>query len=441
MSLPPFRDMPTPYCSAHRGGGLIHPEGTLLGRKNCAVLGLRVIDGGDVRRTADGALIDNHDSTLDRTTNRSGDVDRTSVMEVTGPGELTCSDWFGGDWPDQPVTKIADVLDTLGGKVWLTFEAKSADAAQPLADAIAERGLADHVLVASFSEDHLTPARDIGCPVMLLRKDGDVGTGPLARGVEYVGAHAETLTVDQAKQLVADGYRVSVYDCNRHHLIDKFAGVGICGFISDDPLYTQGHIDGTYPHRLTSDPYGTYTYYHGHQAYNDSRQPGDRGVFNPKRWLKFDSQGGVHSVLMGWGCPLADPANYTIHLDTRLMDGAGGTGRWIGLVFGCPTDAGYERESGYGYEAFVRGDGQMELWRRDGGKPATLLKQVNTPARNNFEIVGYQVNVTADHITLTRLDTGDTFTVPDATYRGGYFHAMSDLSDGQSAEIRNVWIN
>lgn len=67
--------------SAHRGYQPMGPENSVLSFQAAADLGFAYIEC-DVYRTADGELICIHDSTLDRTTNGTGDVTRMTYAEI-----------------------------------------------------------------------------------------------------------------------------------------------------------------------------------------------------------------------------------------------------------------------------------------------------------------------------------------------------------------------
>ncbi|MFS8652610.1 MAG: glycerophosphodiester phosphodiesterase family protein, partial [Caldibacillus sp.] len=74
-----FSELQEPIYIAHRGGANIFPENTLEAYGCCLSMGVNVIEL-DVQQLADGALAVMHDTTMNRTTNRSGYVRNYSTM-------------------------------------------------------------------------------------------------------------------------------------------------------------------------------------------------------------------------------------------------------------------------------------------------------------------------------------------------------------------------
>ena len=457
-SLPPFYDMPHPYpyVSARRGGSYIVPEGTRLGRLNAYGLGMQVIDGGDIHATSDGVLYDCHDTTLDRTTNLTGEIAKTTSMRVM-QGKVDCSSWFGGGWADQPITSIVDTLDDLGGKVYVTLEVKTdvdPKYAQKVVDLIAARGLTKQILIASFDEALLGPAIAGGHEVMLLGTSGTAiatDTGLLSRGVRYFGG-SQALTAATAKQIADNGVRVVTYSTERHANVNKFrngASGHLWGYISDDPLYLKGHVEGTYAYRLTSDPFGTLTYYHGHQADNLSVNPEDRGTFQADAGGAFfcaPVKSQRRAWLQGWASPLVSPSSYSITYEQDWLNAATSAGG--ALVIGCPDDSSYtgDDQAGGGlggppgYEVWLFTSGLLRLFRRDSGAVPVVLSDNNDTAHPVTPGTPEKLTVTVSgsKISVTRASTGVTVSATDNTYRGGYVHLLAN-DNGAAAGVR--WRN
>ncbi|WP_238473661.1 glycerophosphodiester phosphodiesterase [Nocardioides cavernaquae] len=128
---------------AHRGGAR-HPdleglENTLLAFRHAVALGYTNLET-DVHITRDGVLIAFHDNLLDRVTDGIGALCDLSYAEVQVA-------LVGGR---EPIPTLAELVEAFPDAS-LNIDIKSPAAAVPLAEFIAERRLADRVLVGSFS--------------------------------------------------------------------------------------------------------------------------------------------------------------------------------------------------------------------------------------------------------------------------------------------------
>ena len=94
-----------PMICGHRGLLLNAPENTLAAFEACPAL--RLGFEFDVDRTADGALVCMHDSTVDRTTNGTGVVGNMMLAQVQ---DLDCGAWFDASFGGQRVPTIAEIF-------------------------------------------------------------------------------------------------------------------------------------------------------------------------------------------------------------------------------------------------------------------------------------------------------------------------------------------
>jgi glycerophosphoryl diester phosphodiesterase len=152
----PFLDDGEPVLAfAHRGGAR-HPdlpglENTLAAFSHAVALGYRYLET-DVHLTSDGALVAFHDLVLDRVSDRVGrveDLDTATLAAVRVAGE--------------PVPTLAELVDAFP-RARFNLDLKADAAVGPLAAFIAERGLADRVLVGSFSQRRLRRFRRLVGP-------------------------------------------------------------------------------------------------------------------------------------------------------------------------------------------------------------------------------------------------------------------------------------
>lgn len=113
---------------AHRGGSNGTPENTLAAFRNA--LELRV-DGVelDIQLSKDGVPVVIHDTTLDRTTNGTGEVNRYTFEEL--------QQFDAGD--GETIPYLGDVLDLIADRVFCILELKSLEAAPAAIEEIRKR--------------------------------------------------------------------------------------------------------------------------------------------------------------------------------------------------------------------------------------------------------------------------------------------------------------
>lgn len=78
---------------AHRGGGELAPENTLVAYRNALSMGAEALEG-DVHMTADGVVVVSHDETVDRCTNGTGAIADMTLAEIKA---LDAGYWFTAD--------------------------------------------------------------------------------------------------------------------------------------------------------------------------------------------------------------------------------------------------------------------------------------------------------------------------------------------------------
>lgn len=94
-----------PYIVAHRGLLRHAPENTIANFRAC--LELRIGFEFDVERTQDGHLICLHDTTVDRTTNGSGNVAEMKLAQIR---RLDAGSWFDPRFAGEKVPTVDEVL-------------------------------------------------------------------------------------------------------------------------------------------------------------------------------------------------------------------------------------------------------------------------------------------------------------------------------------------
>jgi glycerophosphoryl diester phosphodiesterase len=127
---------------SHRGEHLHHPENTIPAFEEAIRVGADFIEV-DVRTTADGKLVLNHDSTVNRMTNGTGEV--SSLMfdqiEHLDAGIKTAPEFAGTRIP-----AFDEVLKLAHGRIGVYVDLKNATA-QSIVEAIRKNDMVDRVVI------------------------------------------------------------------------------------------------------------------------------------------------------------------------------------------------------------------------------------------------------------------------------------------------------
>ncbi|MGH7246882.1 MAG: glycerophosphodiester phosphodiesterase, partial [Pseudomonadota bacterium] len=127
---------------AHRGEHLHHPENTLPAYRAAIDVGADFIET-DVRTTADGKLVIQHDSTVNRCTNGAGTIATMSLAQIRAlDAGIKTGPWFAGT----KVPTFDEVLDLAHGRIGVYVDSKDISAANLVA-ALDRHDMADHVVV------------------------------------------------------------------------------------------------------------------------------------------------------------------------------------------------------------------------------------------------------------------------------------------------------
>lgn len=158
----------------HRGNAAHAPENTIESFRQAVDLGVDALEL-DVHLTSDGHVVAIHDPTLDRTTDRSGRIDRLTLAEVqrADAGARFTRD-RGVMWPYRGQGNTVPTLDEVLSafrETPLLIEIKASGAARATRELIERHGAADRCIVASFDERAMDAFHGSGIPQGASRRD------------------------------------------------------------------------------------------------------------------------------------------------------------------------------------------------------------------------------------------------------------------------------
>ncbi|MEW5658365.1 glycerophosphodiester phosphodiesterase family protein [Streptomyces cinereoruber] len=429
-----LEEQPGPRWVAHRGAALLAPENTIEAVRMSAALNADAVEI-DVYKVADGGLFVMHDTTVDRTSNISGNTAALTTPAALR-GRIDASTWFANSWPsDLRIPLLADVLAEVGNTIPIIVHCNNSGSGAAAVAEILRQELEQAVCIMAWKEAELAAARAAGIPTILLDSDGILSgqtyAGLLAAGTGYLGVDHSQTSAATIQAAAAAGLRVMAYTVNRRaHYAALPQDGSVWAVISDDPWYVRG----TSPMRTTS-LFAAGTFYHGMPGLADT---GDyRGGFRAgaPAWWCLDAvsagppdtgNGGFAGVGHHYLGPL--PSTFTLEFDCAL-DAVDYASASLQLFLGV-GDRQYDDQGGgaanpSGYNILVRQNGVLDVYRVTSGTPthigtlATAPIELGTTQRLRIQVTATQIIVTRPNIAAP-----NSLTVASSTYRGGMYPSL-----------------
>jgi len=248
---------------AHRGARALAPENTLAALRAAARAGARWVEI-DVDVIGDGTVIVIHDSSLDRTTDRTGSYYRLRAADLPA---IDAGSWFRAEDGSRPfagegLPTLADALDVVAQTAMsVNVELKSCQAGAAACrrlvddvaaqlDALAERAPASQALVSSFNPLLLERMgrRRPEAALALLTGAGSLDDDWRSRA-EMLGARAvhpaqAGLDRERVEEMRALGYGVNVWTVNTRERAVELFDWGATGIFTDRVHELGGLGDG-----------------------------------------------------------------------------------------------------------------------------------------------------------------------------------------------------
>lgn len=246
-----------PLVIAHRGGAGLGPENTLYTFTRARSLGVDVLEM-DAQVTADGVLVIMHDSTLDRTTDGNGPINRLTLAQLKKlDAAFRWSPDGGRSFPLRGrgigVPTLQEVFNAFPD-MRFNIEPKQAEPSlvKPLCRMILERGIQRKVMVGSFSARVLEEFR-LACPEVAtsaspsevndLLEMSVAGAGVLRRMTPAMQAlqvpeymlGRKVLTREFVEAAHALNLQVQAWTINDEENMKRLIELGVDGIITDYP--------------------------------------------------------------------------------------------------------------------------------------------------------------------------------------------------------------
>lgn len=232
-----------PFMISHRGAAAFAPENTLAGVAEAIRQGARFVEV-DVQRSADGVLVLIHDSTVDRTTDGTGEVGQLTWGEMQG---LDAGSHFSPGFAGEPIPTLESLLESTAGRdVILILEAKDPQRypgiERQLAEMLRRFKAQERAIVISFDHGWLCRFYDVAPEVPLGGLwvwMGSLRYLPPLRlvDVHWASAIADPTLVSRAHRR---GYEVVVWTVNSAWRMKLLLWLGVDGITTDRPnLWSQ----------------------------------------------------------------------------------------------------------------------------------------------------------------------------------------------------------
>ena len=206
--------------SGHRGAGgelgVIAPEDTVIAVNAAVAWGLDLVET-DPRPTADGYLVNLHDTTVDRTTDGTGEASDMTLAEIQALNVDV--EGYEGDFSCARVPTLEEVLDAARGRVHVLVDANKTDRVDLLVAAITSTDTLDWAIFDTSSVDKIDEALALEPRLhTMIRVDDEA---QLAEQIAHFEAHPPVIVeIDATVPELATAVR----EAGHRALMDVFLG-------------------------------------------------------------------------------------------------------------------------------------------------------------------------------------------------------------------------
>lgn len=229
---------------AHRGLNTLAPENTMSAFRKVVEHGLKWIET-DVDVLGDGTAIICHDSTLDRTTNRSGGYYDLTKADLSG---IDAGSWFSQDFEGEPLPTLAELVAYMNETgLSANIEIKANEAGAEMTHLLIDQVIAEleklkgsaKVIISSFSQVLLAelhrkaPKLPIGCLYENCALYDDWKSVLELIGAEYIHPEDKGLTREKVEAFRNAGFGVNVWTVNSAARANELFHWGATGVFTD----------------------------------------------------------------------------------------------------------------------------------------------------------------------------------------------------------------
>ena len=228
----------------HRGLSSLAPENTMAAFRSAVDHRVSWVEA-DVDVIADGTVIICHDSTLDRTTNRTGRYDSLTIADLAG---IDAGSWFSSRFEGEPLPALRSLIDLMNetglkANIEIKPNETGKEATLRLIDGVITQlerlRPGAQVIVSSFNHVllHLfkqrAPKVPVGCLYESHTLSDDWRSTLEIVGADYIHPEESGLTRQRVQAFRRAGYGVNVWTVNSLSRANELFNWGASGIFSD----------------------------------------------------------------------------------------------------------------------------------------------------------------------------------------------------------------
>jgi glycerophosphoryl diester phosphodiesterase len=238
--------MDAPLVIAHRGDSAHRPENTLAAFAGALEVGATIVEL-DVQLTRDGEVVVLHDPTLDRTTDKAGDVRRMTLAEVRA-ASAGYPALFGDAYAGERVPTLAEVLALVRERARVMIEVKAESVTEDeqggiearAVDVVRRLEMADRVALISFDHGALLRLRRLAPEITRGHLFGRTTPEAAALAAQDAGCaiimpHKSQLSPELAARAAAGGLMLATWVVDDPQELKRIAPLGLYGVGSNRP--------------------------------------------------------------------------------------------------------------------------------------------------------------------------------------------------------------
>ena len=430
-----WSDLKPPYVISHRGAPPLFVEHSLYGYAQTVRLGSPFVEV-DCFLLADGSLGVMHDDTLERTTTTAGETAAQTAASWRLLRFKTPRPGIDFDPEELGPPLLEDVLSLYGNRVILLVEAKNKGSGAAIVAALKRHGVGpDFVLVNSFSEEELEPARGAGYPAALSifhEKNAPPIAEIAAKNYRFVILWHRGSDEFLSRVRMA-GIQVLGYGVTRRYEADRLLRRGAVGFLSHQALYISGAV------RQPRDSFGQQRFFPGQLPIVGE----DIGRFTTGgRWGLAAASPRRHlGVLQGWCSPLGGARGYqemSIRFNIEIRSSGPGNGS-VGVVLSADDrqlDDGTRLYSQLrGYRFLVDAQGLMRIERHDGDGDARTIATTSSPPLPKNQTVELGITYRSGRLEFWRFSSRTKLSAQVKETPGAFVTFVVDSLDADFSEV------